>query len=87
MVWRMRGGLRGCGPLAAVARWLLRALGLGFVLGLVGARAAGASRGDVRAAADRLEKALRVLAGREDGADGSKAGGTGGAGETPAGTP
>jgi hypothetical protein len=83
MVWRMRGGLRGCGPLAALARWLIRALGLGFVLGLVGARAAGASREDVRAAADRLERALRVLAGREDGADG----GTGGAGETPAGTP
>lgn len=55
------------GPVAVVLRWLLRALGLGFILGAaVGARSA--CRGgevDAQAVVDRLERALRVLAGRD----------------------
>jgi|GEM_PF-5431787 len=59
------------GPARMLLGWLCRALGLGFVLGAaVGVRAA---RHDGRVPgahemADRVERAMRVLAGREAGA-------------------
>ena len=55
------------GPLALVLRWLVRALGLGFVLGAVaGSRAAsGTGRADAHAMADRVERALRILSGHD----------------------
>lgn len=75
------------GPVAVVLRWLVRALGLGFILGAaVGARSA--CRGgevDGHAIVDRLERALRVLAGREgDGASEGSGDGHGSGAEGPA---
>jgi hypothetical protein len=66
---RIGGGWRRGGPVGLILRWLVRALGLGFVLGAaVGVRAAkGEAAGDARAMVDRVERALRVLAGRDDG--------------------
>jgi hypothetical protein len=57
--------------MGAMVRWLIRAMGLGFVLGAaVGVRAArhGRDGGDARAMAERVERALRILGGREDAA-------------------
>ena len=55
------------GPLRLVLGWLLRALGLGFVLGAaVGVRAGRHDgRPDAHVMADRVERAMRVLAGHD----------------------
>lgn len=56
------------GPVHLVLRWMLRALGFGFVLGAAtGLRVARQGGGDVGAhhMADRVEHAMRVLAGRD----------------------
>lgn len=61
----------GGGPLHIVMRWLWRALGLGFVLGAAtGVRAARRGEAPVgaRVMADRVDRALRVLAGDEEAA-------------------
>lgn len=56
------------GPLHLVMRWMLRALGFGFVLGAATGLRVG-RRGDegvgAHDMAERVERAVRVLAGRE----------------------
>jgi hypothetical protein len=60
------------GPLGLVLGWLLRALGLGFVLGAaVGVRAARRGDGNAHEMAGRVERALKILRG-QDGEDGGE---------------
>ncbi len=69
-------GRRGrMGPVALVLRWLLRALGLGFVAGAaLGIRAGRRSGGDeARVVMDRLERAVRVLVGKDEVSNGAGA--------------